>query len=82
MLLLTPTELTATRAQLTHLTEDPKEPATLQSVATSILPCWRQPRMTDPCPALTMRYRMVPAPNQELPKPRYQSPPLKKDPTS
>jgi hypothetical protein len=82
MLRLTQTDLTATRTQLTKLTEDPKESAALKSTANGILPCWHQPRMTDPCPALPMRYRMMPPPNQGLPKPRYQSPPLKKDQTS
>lgn len=79
MLRLSAAELTATRAQLTRLTEDAHEPAGLKSVASGILPCWHQARMADPCPALSMRYRMVPAPKDGLPKPRYQSPPIRKD---
>ena len=82
MLRFSQPELNATRAHLLTLTENPKEPSDLKSLANGILPCWHQPRMTDPCPALPMRYRMIPAPNQGLPKPRYQSPPIRKGQTS
>ncbi|SFS17158.1 hypothetical protein SAMN05421771_3068 [Granulicella pectinivorans] len=78
---LNPAQLNATRAQLTHLTEDATEDASLKSTAAGILPCWHMPRMTDPCPALPIRYRMV-SPPEPMAKPRYQSPPLRKDPTS
>jgi hypothetical protein len=77
---LNPSQLNATRAQLTRLAADPTETAALKSAAAGILPCWHMPRMTDPCPALPVRYRMMPPP-QPL-APRYQSPPLRKDPVS
>jgi hypothetical protein len=78
---LNPAQLNATRAQLTRLTEDPAEEAALKSAAEGILPCWHMPRMTDPCPALPIRYRMV-SPPEPMKKPRYQTPPLRKDSSS
>ncbi|RXH56953.1 hypothetical protein [Granulicella sibirica] len=67
--------LDGTRAELAGFAADPKEDAGVKAAATGVLPCWHSSRMSDPCPALPMRYRMV-APPKPMTAPRYQSPPL------
>lgn len=74
-LALTPSALETTRATLTRILATPSEDPAVKAQAAAILPCWHAPRMSDPCPAPTVQYRMLPSPPRPaVTPPRYRSP--------
>ena len=75
---LTQKTIDGTRSELEGFAADPREDGGVKAAAAAVLTCWHSARISDPCPALPMRYRMVAPPKPAAPvtPPRYQSPPL------
>ena len=61
--------------QMAKGTSGEQEEKVVQNGASAVLLCWHSAQMTDACPALPMRYRMV-SPPKSVTSPRYETPPI------